>query len=86
MSDFSEYDSVFIAALVGKDEKEKGKIIDHVVANTKKHTHIIMRSVNNLGSLLYPQITLSHLKNIQVIHTSQSPKDIINNIIIGKKK
>lgn len=86
INDFSNYETVFIAALVGKDEDEKSKIINHVVSKTIKGTHIIMRSVNNLGTLLYPEVISEHLKNIEFVGKSKSPKGVINNIIIGIKK
>lgn len=86
MRDFSKYDMIFIAALVGENEREKAMIIDHIVSNARKDCHIAMRSVSGLGKLLYPEITDAHLQDIEVIARSESPKDIINNIIIGKIK
>ena len=86
VQDLTGYQTIFIAALAGESEEEKTKIIDHVVARSERNTHIVMRSVSNLGTLLYPEITPAHLKDIEVIRRSESPKDIINNIIIGKKK
>jgi nicotianamine synthase len=86
MQDLSGYQTIFIAALAGESEHEKARIIDHVVARSERDTHIVMRSVSDLGTLLYPEITPLHLKDIEVIRRSESPRDIINNIIIGKKK
>lgn len=86
MQDLSGYQTIFIAALAGESEHEKARIIDHVVARSERDTHIVMRSVSDLGTLLYPEITPLHLKNVEVIRRSESPRDIINNIIIGKKK
>ena len=86
MEDLSEYQTILIAALAGENDKEKQRIIDHVVSKSGKDSHIVMRSVSNLGKLLYPEITQDHLKNIQVIRRSENSKDVINSIIIGKKK
>lgn len=86
IQDLTGYQTIFITALTGENEHEKTRIIDHVVARSKKNTHIVMRSVSDLGTLLYPEITSAQLKDIEVIRRSQSPRDIINNIIIGKKK
>jgi hypothetical protein len=86
MNDFSEYKVIFIAALVGEDEKGKGEIISHVVSKIGEDVSLVMRNVDNLGVLLYPEVTESHLKEIEVLRRSISPKDIINTIIIGKKK
>jgi nicotianamine synthase len=86
IQDLSNYQTIFIAALAGENDEEKVKIIDHIVARSKTDTHIVMRSVSGLGVLLYPEISSTHLKNIKVIRRSKSPRDIINNIIIGKIK
>lgn len=86
ITDFSEYKSVFIAALAGKDETEKVRIIEHVAHYAEKGTHIVLRSVSDLGTLLYPEITADHLKNIDVVKKYDRPKGIINNIIVGKTK
>jgi len=84
--DFSEYKSIFIAALAGRNEVEKIDIIEHVACHAKKGTHIILRSASDLGILLYPEITINHLKNIDVIKKCERPKGVINSIIIGKTK
>lgn len=86
MHDLTGYQTIFISALTGESEQDKARIINHVVERSEKGTHIVMRSVNDLGILLYPEITPLHLKDIEVIRKSKSPRDIINNIIIGKKK
>ncbi len=86
MLDFSEYDCVFIAALVGENENDKREIIEHVTNHADKGTHIVLRSVKDLGTLLYPEITDEHLKNINVLKINERQQGIINNIIVGKIK
>ncbi len=86
ITDFSRYESVFIAALVGRDEAEKIRIIDHVAHYAEKGIHIVLRSVSDLGTLLYPEITAEHLKSIDVVKRCERPKGVINNIIVGKTK
>lgn len=84
--DLAEYDGVFVAALVGKDEEEKLKIIRYVSSHCNKDTHIILRSVTNLGTLLYPEITAKCLDELSVVKIFDQPKGVINNIIVCKKK
>jgi nicotianamine synthase len=86
ITDFSEYKSVFIAALAGKDETEKKRIIEHVVYYAEKGTHIVLRNASDLGTLLYPEITVDHLKNIDVVKKYDRPNGVINSIIVGKTK
>ncbi len=86
MHDLSQYQTIFIAALAGASEKEKTDVIDHVVAKSGKHAHIVMRSVSDLGTLLYLEITPTHLRDMEVIRRSERTRDFINTIIIGKKK
>lgn len=86
MQDFSKYQTIFIAALAGDNENEKTEIINHLVSKCAKDTHIVMRSVTDLGTLLYSEITPTQLKDVEVIRRSKGTRDFINNIIIGKKK
>ncbi len=86
MVNISKYQTIFIAALAGETDEEKKKIIDHIAGKSAVNTHIVMRSVSDLGTLLYPEITAEHLKNIDVVRRSGRSKDIINTIIVGKKK
>jgi len=84
INNFSAYQIIFIAALVGENEDEKKKIIDHVVSRSLKNTTIMMRSVSDLGVLLYPEVVLTSSKEIDLIQARETPKDIINTILVGK--
>lgn len=84
IKDFSKYNLIFVAALAGTDEKEKMSIIRHIKRYSKKGTHIVLRSVTDLGNLLYPKITSAHLKGLQLIKHGAVYNGVINNIIITK--
>ncbi|MFM2383432.1 MAG: hypothetical protein RIQ72_4 [Candidatus Parcubacteria bacterium] len=84
IKDFSKYNLIFVAALAGADEKEKMSIIRHIKRYSAKGTHIILRSVVDLGNLLYPKITPAHLKGLQLINYGVVHSGVINNIIITK--
>lgn len=86
ITDFSNYDVIFVAALVGKTEKEKNSLIKHITKHATQNTYLILRSVSDLGALLYPEVSSKCLKNINVIKKTKRKKGIINNIIIGKIK
>lgn len=86
ITNFSQYKGIFIAALAGRNESEKIGIIEHVARHAEKGTHIVLRSVSDLGTLLYPEITADHLKSIDVVKKYERPKGVINNIIVGKTK
>jgi len=86
ITNFSTYNAIFVAAHVGKDEAEKIEVIEHIAKYGEKGTHIILRSVTNLGVLLYPEINIDHLRNIEVLRKYDRPKGVINNIIVGKIK
>ncbi len=84
IKDFSKYNLIFVAALAGTDEKEKKSVIRHIKRYSTKGTHIILRSVVDLGNLLYPKITQTHLKGLQLIKYGDTHHGVINNIIITK--
>ncbi len=60
-------------------------IIRHIKRYSTKGTHIILRSVADLGNLLYPKITQTHLKGLKLIKHGAVHSGVINNIIITKK-
>ncbi len=86
ITDFSAYNCIFVAALAGEDEGKKYNIIEHIASYAEKGTHIVLRSVSNLGALLYPEIKTDHMKNIDVLKRYDRPRGVINNIIIGRTK
>jgi nicotianamine synthase len=86
MYDFSSYDCVCIASLVGIHEGEKKNIIDHILTHVQPHTHIMLRDVEHLGALLYPPITPAHTAHMEIMSKAKKPQNVINNIIIAKKK
>ena len=86
IKDFSSYDAVFVAALVGKDGEEKTKIVDHIAQHARKGTHVILRSVTDLGVLLYPEVKFEHLKSMEAVKIYDKQPGVINNLIIGRTK
>ncbi len=86
ITDFSSYDCIIVAALVGKNDQEKEKIIEHITRHVQKHTHIALRSSCDLGVLLYPRISLESLRTITIKHEYGRSKGVINTLVMGSIK
>jgi nicotianamine synthase len=84
--DFSKYNIIIIAALVGNNEVEKNKIVKHIIKNAQENTHIILRGVEGLGELLYSPVSDNIFKYLKDVKKYDSPKGVINNVIIGTIK
>jgi len=83
ITDFTKYDGIIIAALVGINEEEKLRVIEHIVRHANKGTHIALRGCSKIGTLLYPEIPQKGLELINITHKYKQPRGIINNLIIG---
>lgn len=75
--------TIFLAAMVGKNQNEKENILEHIASVTSHDTTLISRSVEGLGELLYPKKPISpHYKDIAIY---RGTRDIINTVVISKK-
>lgn len=84
IKDFSGYQVIFLASLVGNDNSEKIDIINHITQYAKEETHIVLRDADGLVELIYPAINQNKLKKIKIIKKIQAPEGVINSIIISK--
>lgn len=79
------YTAIILAALVGESQQEKDEILQHIVEHTHKGTLLILRSVQDLGKLLYPEVILNN-DNITVVDFVHPIEDVINPILICTTK
>lgn len=84
--DFSHYDVVIVAALVGNNELEKRDVLCHLKENLASGKSSLIRSATGLKKLLYQEVNpawLADFKEVQ-LHHPPSP-EIINSVILAKK-
>jgi nicotianamine synthase len=79
------YTTVILAALVGESQQEKDKILQHIAEHTHKGTCLMLRSVQDLGKLLYPEVILNN-DAVTIVDFVHPKKDVINPILICTTK
>lgn len=80
-----EYDVVFLAALVGMDQKEKTRVIDHLSKNMAPGAILLIRSAHGARAFLYPVIDPLDLQGFQVLSVFHPTDEVINSVIIARK-
>ena len=70
----SEYDCIFLAALVGLNKDEKLKILSHLRKYMKEGGILLVRSANGARTFLYPVVEEHDIVN-----------DVINSVILVRK-
>jgi nicotianamine synthase len=83
-ANYSDYQIVIVAALVGISDKEKMQVIRQIKREIKSDSYVLLRSVEALGNLLYRQVSEEHLAEMSVIHRGLKNSDYINTLILGK--
>lgn len=85
--DLKTFDVVILAALVGRNDMEKKRVMRNVIARMSIGSLLVIRSAHSLRRLLYPAIAVSvdmagmGLKPVVVVH----PYDhVVNSVVVGR--
>ncbi|KAI4344794.1 hypothetical protein L6164_011983 [Bauhinia variegata] len=84
-SGLEDYDVVFLAALVGMDDKEKTQIINHLGKHMAPGAILLLRSAHGARAFLYPVVDPSGLKGFEVLSVFHPTDEVINSVIIARK-
>ncbi|KAF4374331.1 hypothetical protein F8388_002229 [Cannabis sativa] len=85
-SELSQYDVVFLAALVGLDKKDKVKVIEHLGKYMAPGSLLMLRSAHGARVFLYPVIdTDCDLQGFEVLSVFHPTDEIINSVVIARK-
>ena len=72
LTDFSDWDCIFLNALVGGDEgmggASKKEVVNHMLKYCEKETLLCFRTPHLVGQWIYPKIDVSILKDYNVTH------------------
>ncbi|KAJ1380594.1 Nicotianamine synthase [Sesbania bispinosa] len=80
-----EYNVVFLAALVGMDQKEKTEVINHLAKHMAPGAILLLRSAHGARAFLYPVVDPSDLKGFEVLSVFHPTDEVINSVIIARK-
>ncbi|RZC50150.1 hypothetical protein C5167_018571 [Papaver somniferum] len=81
----SDYEVVFLAALVGLNKEDKRKVIDHLAKHMAPGSLLMLRSAHGARGFLYPIVEPSDLPGFEVLAVFHPMDDVINSVIVARK-
>ncbi|KAJ3683047.1 hypothetical protein LUZ60_013274 [Juncus effusus] len=81
----SSYDVVFLAALVGIEREEKGRVLDHLHKYMGAGSMLVVRSAHGARGFLYPVVMPEDLKGFEVLSVYHPTDEVINSVIVARK-
>jgi nicotianamine synthase len=84
-TDLSDYDMVFVAALVGAHPDHKSRVIKHLYQHMRAGALLLARSAHSLRTLLYPPLALSDLAGFRPLVVLNPYTEVVNSLIIAEK-
>ncbi|XP_004495658.1 nicotianamine synthase-like [Cicer arietinum] len=84
-NDLKEFEVVYLAALVGMNNEEKNKIIDHLGKYMAHGALLMLRSAHGARAFLYPVVDTSDLRGFEVLSIFHPTDEVINSVLIARK-
>ncbi|XP_028779482.1 nicotianamine synthase-like [Neltuma alba] len=83
--DLEEYEVVYLAALVGMDNDEKNRVIDHLAKHMAPGALLMLRSAHGARAFLYPVVEPDDLRGFEVLSVFHPTDEVINSVVIARK-
>lgn len=82
-----EYEVVFLAALVGVEEEEKGKVLRHLGKHMAPGAYLMLRSAHGARAFLYPVVDVCEVEasGFEVLSVFHPTDEVINSVVIARK-
>ncbi|KAK7269429.1 hypothetical protein RIF29_22155 [Crotalaria pallida] len=84
-NDLKDCEVVYLAALVGMDNEEKNRIIDHLAKHMASGALLMVRSAHGARAFLYPVVDPSDLRGFEVLSVFHPTNEVINSVVIARK-
>ncbi|KAF6170970.1 hypothetical protein GIB67_014787 [Kingdonia uniflora] len=84
-NDLTDYQVVFLAALVGMDKEDKVRAIEHLAKYMAPGAILMLRSAHGARGFLYPIIDPCDLRGFEVLSVFHPTDEVINSVIIARK-
>ncbi len=84
-TDLSEFDCVFLAALVGMNRREKGRLLSHLYASMRPQALLLVRSSQRLRALLYPEVDIHGMDPFVPLLEIHPHDEVINSVIVAER-
>jgi SAM-dependent methyltransferase len=83
--DLAAYDLVVLAALVGSTTSDKARVIRHLAEVMAPGALLLVRSAHGLRTLLYPEVDVAALGDLDVLGVVHPTDEVINSVILARK-
>ncbi|CAA7406094.1 unnamed protein product [Spirodela intermedia] len=80
-----EYDVVFLAALVGMDQQEKERVVEHLARYMAAGATLMLRSAHGARGFLYPVVDPATLVGFEVLSVFHPSDEVINSVVIARR-
>lgn len=80
----TDYEVVFLAALVGMDKKEKVRVLDHLAKYMAPGALLMIRSAHGARAFLYPVVEPCDLPGFDVLSVFHPIDEVINSVIVAR--
>ncbi|KAJ6765709.1 NICOTIANAMINE SYNTHASE [Salix purpurea] len=81
----SEYDCIFLAALVGMSKVDKVKILGHIRKYMKEGGVLLVRSAKGARAFLYPVVEEQDVLGFELLSIYHPTNDVINSVVLLRK-
>ncbi|KAG7030119.1 Nicotianamine synthase, partial [Cucurbita argyrosperma subsp. argyrosperma] len=84
---FGEYEVVFLAALVGLEEEEKGRVLRHLGKHMAPGAYLMLRSAHGARAFLYPVVDVRDVEasGFEILSVFHPTDEVINSVVIARK-
>lgn len=83
--DLSAFDCVFLAALVGMNKREKGRLLRRLFAAMRPRSLLLVRSSQRLRTLLYPEVDVHGMEPFVPLLEVHPHDEVINSVIVAER-
>ncbi|RZC52619.1 hypothetical protein C5167_021056 [Papaver somniferum] len=83
--ELSDYEVVFLGALVGINKNDKVKVINHLAKYMAPNSILMLRSAHGARGFIYPIVDLTDLKGFEVLQVFHPTNEVMCSIIIARK-
>lgn len=83
-----DYEVVFLAALVGLEEEEKGRVLRHLGKHMAAGAYLMLRSAHGARAFLYPVVDICNVEasGFEILSVFHPTDEVINSVVIARKK
>jgi len=85
-TNFAQYDTIFLAALVGADDVMKKRIVQHLSQHIGPAQVLMLRKGHLLRQLVYATIAVEDLTAFEVNAFQASPKGVFQSTLVARKR